>query len=128
MEKSFVTIEQHSCGICGKTYDTGNLLLDKHMKQSFDRTTVTGFGICKKCDVLNQQGYLALVGIDPSKSVEINGLVNPNDAYRTGSVARIRREVATKLFDIPLEIIQRPFCFVEQAVIDQLNRMINKVD
>lgn len=49
MEKSFVTLEQHICPVCGKTFDTGSLLMDTRVRGVFDKYTVTEFELCKDC-------------------------------------------------------------------------------
>ena len=46
MEKSYVTLEQHVCPVCLKTFDTGNLLLDDKLRDVFKKYTVTGYGLC----------------------------------------------------------------------------------
>ena len=33
MEKSYVTMEQKQCPVCGKIEDTGSLLLDKRLRK-----------------------------------------------------------------------------------------------
>ena len=68
MNKSYVTMEQHICIICGKEFDTGALLLDKRLRKQFDQHTTTGIGMCPEHKKLHEEGYIALVGIDVSKS------------------------------------------------------------
>ncbi len=45
-DKSYVSLEQHVCLVCGHAYDTGNLLLDKRLRASMQRHTTTGMGLC----------------------------------------------------------------------------------
>lgn len=33
MGKSYITMEQHQCHVCGKIFDTGALLLDTHLRK-----------------------------------------------------------------------------------------------
>lgn len=45
-EKSYVSMEQNVCAVCGKTFDTGSILLDRRMQDSMERHTVTDWGLC----------------------------------------------------------------------------------
>jgi len=45
-DKSHVSLEQRVCLVCGTTFDTGAILLDKRLRQHLDRHTVTGWGLC----------------------------------------------------------------------------------
>lgn len=40
--KSYVTLEQKICVVCGRSYDTGSLLLDKRLRERFEHHTITG--------------------------------------------------------------------------------------
>lgn len=123
-ERSHVSMEQHLCIVCGKPYDTGAILLDKRLRQSLERTTLTGSGLCPEHDKLHKDGFLALVGVDPTKSAEKNGRMQQEDAYRTGTVMHIKREAAKRiLVNVPDENIALPMMFCDQAAIDQIQRM-----
>ena len=123
MEKSFVTLEQQVCLICGKTYDTGSLLLDKRMKARFDMYTVTGNGLCPEHEKLHKDGYIALVECDPEKSSITGSTVHrPEECYRTGRLAHVKREVAKSLFNITIPN-DMPLMYVEPAVIDYLEKL-----
>ncbi len=37
-EKSHVSLEQHVCLLCGVAFDTGNILLDKRLRASMERS------------------------------------------------------------------------------------------
>ena len=78
MDKSYVTIEQHQCPVCGKTFDTGALLLDTHLRDRFDRNTITGHSLCSDCNKKIDDGFTILIVI---KDGEIGS--NP---YRTGEL------------------------------------------
>lgn len=114
--KSYVTLEQHICPICTKTHDTGALLLDRKLKQTLEPHTVTGFSLCKECEKLHSDGYLALVAIDETKC---NPPYKPDTVYRTGEIAHIRYEAAKQVLDTP-DLEKYQFVFVEPAVIAML--------
>jgi hypothetical protein len=128
-DKSFVTMEQHQCLVCGKNYDTGALLMDMRLRDTFERVTVTDFGLCEDCDTQAKQGFIALVEIDPAKSggPDHNKRVKPSSAYRTGNTAWLRREVAERIFPgnlMPEE--DRPVVFVEPGSIQMLEWLANE--
>ena len=94
MNKSHVSMEQHMCIVTGKPYGTGTILLDRRLKDSMERNTITGNGISPEVQEKFDEGYLALIGIDESKSeVRSNGNINPEDAYRTGEVVYLKEKV-----------------------------------
>ena len=44
--KSHVGMEQNVCPVCGKAFDTGTILLDRRLRNSLERKTVTGWSLC----------------------------------------------------------------------------------
>jgi hypothetical protein len=120
-EKSYVTMEQALCPVCGKTHDTGALLLDRRLRPTFERNTVTGWALCADDKAKIDAGYIPLVGIDEAKSQKMhNGNIHPDGAYRTGKIAYLRREAWERIIDVPAP---NEFCFVEDGVIDKLLSM-----
>lgn len=55
--KSHVSLERHVSLVCGVAYDTGNLLLDKRLRQSMGRYTTTGWGLCARHQKLSYDFY-----------------------------------------------------------------------
>ena len=78
MEKSYVTLEQHACPVCLKTFDTGNLLLDDELRDVFEKDTITGYELCEEHKKVVEDGYVILVEVRerPQKG---------QDPYRTGT-------------------------------------------
>lgn len=114
--KSYVSMEQHKCLVCGKDFDTNSLLLDTRLRNKFERTTVTGWGLCPEHQKLFDDGYIALVGCDDAKSAKLpNGNVDPNEAYRTGAIAHLRFETFEHMFNIPRG--NHPVMFCDEEVI-----------
>lgn len=99
MDKSYVTMEQKVCIVCGQTYDTNALLLDQRLRQRFDRHTVTGWGMCTEHQKLKDDGYIALIGCDETKMEASNNNIQPEDAYRTGEIAHIRADAFPRIFN-----------------------------
>jgi hypothetical protein len=94
--KSHVGMEQHVCLVCTVPFDTGNILLDTRVRngelmQSLDPKVVTGWGLCPQHQKLYDDGFIALIGCDESKSSPSpDGTITPANAYRTGGVAHLR--------------------------------------
>ena len=118
-KKSHVSIERKKCPICGLEFETNSILLDNRVRPIFNRYTTTGWGLCPEHKRLYEEGYVALVGCDEAKSRRnTNGSVKMEDAYRTGRIMHIRREVARKVFNVPFPD-DLPMMFCDDAVIDK---------
>ena len=95
-DKSYVTMEQHICLVCGAVFDTGNILLHRNLREVFDRYTVTGRSLCPECLKRREEGYVFFVECtQPYASVES---LAPEQATPTGNYARVRKHVADMLF------------------------------
>lgn len=98
MSKSFTTLNQHVCRVTGKTFDTGEILLDRRMRDKFEMHTVTGWGFSPEVIEKFEQDYIALVEIDFEKSSkDEHGQVTPEGAHRLGRIVYIRREVLLQI-------------------------------
>jgi RNA polymerase subunit RPABC4/transcription elongation factor Spt4 len=114
MGKSFVTVETAVCPVCGKQHDKG-LLIDRQMRDRFEnRRTPTHWDMCPEHKKLKDDGYVALVEIDPSKSSGDK----LDEVWRTGTVAHLRASVWPNIFDVPVP--DRGLCFVDASVISML--------
>ena len=123
-DKSHVSLEQHVCLVCGTAFDTGAILLDKRLRASMERRTATGWGLCPEHQKLSDDGFVALVECDPQRSGSPagGGRVKPEQAYRTGRLAHLKREAFAQVFNVPIAADQ-PCVFVEPGVIEQLQTM-----
>ena len=123
-DKSHVSLEQHVCLVCGAAFDTGAVLLDRRLRASMKRHTTTGWGLCPEHQKLSDDGFVALVECDPQRSGSPAGAarVKPEQAYRTGCLAHLKRAVFAKVFNVPIED-EQPCVFVEPGVIKQLQAM-----
>ena len=126
-DKSHVSLERRVCLVCGKAFDTGNLLLDRRLRASMERHTTTGWGLCEEHRRLSDAGYIALVECDTGRSglAESDDRLKPEQAWRTGRVAHLKREVFAKVFDEPVEETQA-CVFVEEGVIAKLEAMTER--
>lgn len=123
-DKSHVSLEQHVCLVCGTRFDTGAVLLDRRLRASMERHTATGWGLCPEHQKLSDEGFVALVECDPQRSGSPagGGRVKPEQAYRTGRLAHLKREAFAQVFNVPIAADQ-PCVFVEPGVIEQLQTM-----
>jgi hypothetical protein len=120
----FVTMEYKMCPVTGEEHNVG-ILIDKRLRKKFGRKTVTGYAFSPEVQDNIDKGFVAMVEVDPSKS-EIRGdkkTLTMEDAYRTGRLCYLKKEVAVELFG---EI--KEFNFIEQAVYEQLVNNVEEDD
>jgi hypothetical protein len=128
-DKSYVSLEQHLCVVCATPFDTGSILLDRRLRASMRRHTTTGWGLCPEHQRLHSEGFVALVECDPQRSgaPSGDGQMKPEQAYRTGLLAHLRREAFTRAFNVAITADQ-PVVFVEPGVIEQLQARVAPKD
>lgn len=120
MSKSNVSFEKRLCPVCCEEHLTDSLLLDTRGRDSLERETLTGWGLCPEHQKLADDGYIALIAIDPARSTTKNGAITLEGAWRTGAIAHIRRSAWPNLFDMPLP--DGALAFIEQAAFDELEQ------
>ena len=121
MSKSYVTMEQNICMVCGKEFDTGAILLDRKMRDKFEHKTTTGAGICPEHQKLHDDGYIALIGVDTANSILIDGLVKPGNAHRTGKIAFFKRTVAKDVLNVSPEVLKSVYLFIDDKALDLMD-------
>lgn len=122
MSKSHVSMEQHLCIVCCKPVDTGAILIDKRLRQTLERTTVTGWGMCEEHQKLKDAGFVALIACDPTKTKERDGVIKAaGDAYRTGTFCHLRETAFVEVINVPVP--ENMVCFCDEEVINQLQVM-----
>lgn len=127
-EKSHVSMERRVCLVCGATYETGSILLDRHLRASMQRQTTTGWGLCPEDQKLYDAGFVALVECDPERSgVPAPGArLKPEQVYRTGRIAHVRREVVEAAFNVP-PMANQACVFVDTEVIDKVHALTKRM-
>lgn len=111
-DKSYVSLEQHICQVCGIACDTGAVLVDRRLKASMDRHTVTGYGLCQEHRKLFDDGYVALV--ERTESGEL-----------TGTIVHMRRTKFDEFFTVALES-DMPMVYVHPEVVELLKTIANE--
>lgn len=126
-EKSHVSLERHLCLVCGAEYDTGAILLDRRLRASLHRHTTTGWGLCPEHQRLFDEGFVALVECDPARSGQPSSAdrLKPEQAYRTGRIAHLKRDSFARIFNVPIDA-KLPAVFVEPGVIEKLEAIVDK--
>ena len=128
-DNSHVSLEQQLCLVCGTAFDTGSLLLDRRLRASMKHHTTTGWGLCPEHQRLFLEGFVALVECDPQRSGSptVSGLMKPDQAYRTGRLAHLKRDAFARVFNVPVAL-EQPCVFIEPGVIEQLQAMVPATD
>ena len=124
-EKSYVSLEQRVCVVCATPFDTGSILLDRRLRASMEHHTTTGWGLCPEHERLRSEGFVALVECDPQRSGARSGdgRLKPAQAYRTGRLAHLKREVFARVFDVAIAA-EQAVVFVEPDVNEKLQAMV----
>jgi hypothetical protein len=132
---SHVALATGICAVCGRTYETGEVLLHKGLEKVFPgsgKAPPTEYGLCEEHQKKYNEGYVALVGIDPEKceaGVDVDEM-RLDEVYRTGLLVFVRAGVWDKLFNVPLPLLEdgrtRPMVFVPDEVIHILQGRVQK--
>jgi hypothetical protein len=126
--KSFASLEQKICAVCGETFDTGAVLMQTRWKQGsegdLEHYTITGLDLCEEHKRLYEDGYIAIVAIDEGKSIQPH---TPLTVYRLGAIAHLREAAFLQTFQgIPTRDEDNkllPMIFCDPQVIDILEDM-----
>lgn len=121
MKKSYASLENRVCPVCGVQHDNDcGVLLDTRLKDSMEHTTVTGYGMCKEHADLWEKGFVALVVINASKSnVGDRANVVQEDVYRTGQIIHMAGYVFESMFNQE----KKPIVFIDEELAHQLEAM-----
>lgn len=118
MDKSYVSMEQAVCPVCCQKFDTGSILMDTRVQDTLEPTTVTGWALCPEHERLHEDGFVALISIDPEKSG--GPPFKLDTVYRTGAIMHIRRTAYANIFG---QTEERPFVFADDELLDRLNEL-----
>jgi hypothetical protein len=109
--KSYVSMEQHQCFICGTLYETGAILLDKRLRESMESNTVTGTGLCPEHQQLEDDGYVALIVVEDDRKT------------RTGELCHLKKEIAEQMFN---QELTKGIAFIDKELFSKLQEMVGK--
>jgi len=121
---SYVAMAKNVCEVCGKLFDSGEILLDRRLRDIPEDKAITGFGLCDEHQKLHAEGFIALVEADTEKSTPLpNGNLNHQGAHRTGRLMHMKRHVADDLFntELPSELAM---VYIDEMAFDQIMGMM----
>lgn len=127
---NYVAIVTAVCPVCGTVHETNDLVLHKQLKKVFPpsgRTKPMTYDLCDMHKKMFADGYIALVGVSADKSVVKDGVLNMEDAYRTGRLAHIRASAWESVFNVPVPSDKEgkvlPMVFIDDSVLDSLEEL-----
>ena len=118
MPKSHVSMGQNQCPVCLSLSDSGEVLLDRRLQDTLESKTVTGWGMCPKCQDLKNKGFTALVELQREPTRVENVLHVP----RTGNIAHVKNEAWGHIFNIPLP--EKGMAVVPVGVIEMIQSKV----
>lgn len=104
--KSYVGMGHDECPICGAKHSEV-VLIDKRVRNTLDHDQTVGISECPECVGKIDNGYVALVAIDESKSKHP---YTPTSAYRTGNIVWIKRDSWGVVFNVPAPSTKFAYC------------------
>ena len=114
MTKSYVSIENFICPVCGKQHDDGaGILMDMRLKDSFETTTIVGYKFCEEHKLMIAEGKS--IFLMESTENNFNGL--------TGRTLQIKIEAIGNLINDPelLEsILKQGFALIDPDTINYI--------
>ena len=116
-EKSFVSQSVAVCPVCTKEHATG-ILCNQRLRNTLEPKTVTGWEMCPEHRKMKDDGFIALVGIDPDKS---DAGLTLSGVWRIGMFAHLRESVWPSIFNVPPPT--KKLCFVGKDVLELLEKI-----
>jgi hypothetical protein len=124
MEKSHVSLDTKICSVCTEKHVVG-LLFDTRLKNTFEKNTVTGWGLCKECKTHTENGFVAFIAIDPAKSKLLpNGNTSLDGAYRLGKIAWMKQALAEDVVGSDIQSIN----FADEKLLDEMEKWKNEAN
>lgn len=128
INNSYVAMEELLCPICGvkHSYKAG-ILLNKRLQTIKPEETLTGYGICEEDQQRIDDGYIALVIVDPSKSnLEEDATVQIENVYRTGGLIFMKRAFFSRM--VNKEISEdTPMVFIDPETAETIKKLHDKL-
>jgi len=92
--------------------------MDKRLRQSMERHTITGYGLCEEHQKLKDDNYIALIVMDDKK--------------RTGEFAHMRKELAIQFFNNPSDYnvnftFEKGIGFIDIELFNQLKEVTTHI-
>ena len=125
-EKSFVTLASRQCAVCGEVYETGELLINKHFKEVFDKHTVVGWGMCPECHKQVDEGYVAFVELKDNPKLPDNCKVSGSDerVRPTGRTVWIKKTILPDLIGEEEAAGLTDMAFISREIMEKFENMM----
>lgn len=120
--KSHVSLEQAQCPVCLAVFDTGSILLDKRLRPSMEKNTVTHWELCAEHKKLFDEGYIALVEL----TREPHGGEDVLRIPRTGQIAHIYEAAWPRIMNVPVP--PKKLCVVEPGVVGKVMALMGEAN
>lgn len=120
-DNNYVAIGQHICPVCCETFDSGEILIHKHLRNIPDDKRVTDVSLCPKDKEKYDEGYAALIEVTkvPRDRSELF-------MHRTGRIAYVKRHVLKHLTNLSDKDIAKPFIFTDIEFLNYLEKLQTK--
>ena len=126
MHDEAIKMSIHICPVCGKSHSGKEIFIHKQLKP-IKEVPITGTSLCEEHQKLSDDGYIALVVIDLDKSTNVDDTrLKPEDAYRTGDIMHMRREVYSRMFDNHDE--PHDMTYIDMELYTKLKTMYDKAE
>jgi hypothetical protein len=121
--ESYVSIERGVCVVCGKPFEAGSLMLEKHLT---NESCVVGWELCKADAQMHRLGFVALVECELDMTRSKSGdTVAPQDVNRTGNVMHVTRETFVAIFKTEARPAL-PCAYVPEGTLQKLQAIMQR--
>lgn len=124
-DKSYVSLSNKICIVCGKAFHDGELLIHKQLRPTLERETITGYGFCQEHQAMIDEGkvFLAEVSNPPTEATKMSLL----SAQKTGRVISLPREVLQQVLTPGFVTDDSsPYVLAESELIEELISLFNQ--
>ena len=121
--ESYISIERGVCVVCGKHFETGTLMIEKHLKID---SCVVGWELCQADAQMHRLGFVALVECELDMTQTRSGdTVAPGAVSRTGGLMHVTRETFVAIFKTEARP-GLPCAYVPQGTVQQLQALMQR--
>ncbi len=121
---SYVAMAHYIDPISGEKHGE-HIIFDRTLKDRLpDHPIAIGFELTNEHRKLHEDGYIALVAIDQSKSTG----TRPDQVYRLGKALHVKREALKQILDISDDHLALALIWVDMEIIDTITLMANVAD
>ena len=123
-KESYVSIERGVCVVCGQSFESGALILEKHLGMD---SCVVGWELCPSDAQMHRLGFVAVVECDLEPTMKTSGAtISPNDVHRTGGVLHLTRASFADIFKTEARPTL-PCAYVPQGTLQKLQSLLQRV-